>query len=677
MSLTNCSSCASAEEVIHGVVVSDPYRWLEDRNLPETQEWVQAQGHRCSAHFSEYNEIEAIQERVRQYLDVEVVDQPAKIGHQYFYRRRNRGQEQGCIYVRDEITGEERPLVDPSSEGPFISVGIYRISMDGALLAYERKDGGEDKKSIHLVNVETGILRSESLEPGYARGFTFTENHQGFYYCHEATGDTNEHIVQFYSLRNPMENQTVFRIARSCGSRLALIADSAVLGAIYLHKTDVGWRQDLWIADRNDPARWRQIFSNKELSFRPMVHGGRLFAISYDDASNGKFIELDQSGHEMATIIPNQKSMIRQLAISQERIHLTSGDPHFEVQSWCLTGERLPAMSLSDSGTVRLTPNLGDGSSLFLSYECFTEPPALYEFVIATQSLIMWQRSSTGQPAVPHTVRHGTYSSRDGTTVPITLVGNWSAATKTSVPVVMTSYGGFGISTSPQFSVLISILLECGALFALPHIRGGGEFGRSWHDAGRGRNKQSSFDDFLAAAEWLCQRGVTTPQQLAIFGGSHSGLLVGVAMTQRPDLFRAVLCIAPLLDMIRYEHFDQATKWTEEYGSVTNEDDFKVLYSFSPYHHVRRDVTYPAVLFVSGDKDDRCNAAHVRKMAARLMENPVQRNPILLDYSNERGHSPVLPFNIRVEALTRRIAFLCRELNLPFGDRSHYETPGA
>jgi prolyl oligopeptidase len=216
--------------------------------------------------------------------------------------------------------------------------------------------------------------------------------------------------------------------------------------------------------------------------------------------------------------------------------------------------------------------------------------------------------------------------------------------------------------------------MELGASFALPHIRGGGEFGKEWHNAGRRRNRQAAFDDFIAAAEWLCSRQIATPQHFGVFGGSNSGLLVGAAMTQRPDLFRAVLCIAPLLDMVRYERFDQAAKWVQEYGTVDDPEDFAALHAYSPYHHIAENIDYPSVLFVSGDKDDRCNPVHVRKMAARLQDRSVQRSSVIVDHSDHRGHSPVLPLSVRIEALTRRIAFLCRELNMSaeFGDR--YET---
>jgi prolyl oligopeptidase len=228
----------------------------------------------------------------------------------------------------------------------------------------------------------------------------------------------------------------------------------------------------------------------------------------------------------------------------------------------------------------------------------------------------------------------------------------------------MTGYGGFGVPLTPQYSVLVNIMLESGAVFAVPHIRGGGEFGNSWHEAARGAERRTAVEDFIRAAEWLCSEGITTPRRLAIFGGSNAGLLVGAAMTLGPGLFRAVLSIAPLLDMVRYERFDQAAKWRSEYGSVANAAEFRALLRYSPYHRVRRNVDYPSVLFVTGDSDDRCNPAHVRKMAARLQERAAQHYPVLVDYSAERGHSPVLPLSVRIEALARRIAFLCRELGI-------------
>jgi prolyl oligopeptidase len=228
----------------------------------------------------------------------------------------------------------------------------------------------------------------------------------------------------------------------------------------------------------------------------------------------------------------------------------------------------------------------------------------------------------------------------------------------------MTSYGGYGVPMTPQFSVFVAFLLERGCLFALPNIRGGSEFGVEWHNAAKRGNRQVAFDDFLAAAEWLIETGRTEPCRLAIFGGSNSGLLVGAAMTQRPDLFRAVVCMVPMLDMLRYHLFDNAHLWREEFGTADDPDDFAALLGYSPYHRVREGMSYPATMIVSGDADQNCNPLHARKMTARLQAANVSEYPIFLDYSRHRGHSPVLPLSDRIEALTDRMAFLCDQLQL-------------
>jgi prolyl oligopeptidase len=231
-------------------------------------------------------------------------------------------------------------------------------------------------------------------------------------------------------------------------------------------------------------------------------------------------------------------------------------------------------------------------------------------------------------------------------------------------PTIMTSYGGYGVSMTPQFSVFVAFLMERGCLFALPNIRGGSEFGAEWHDSAKRRKRQVAFDDFLSAAEWLIETGRTEPRRLAIFGGSNSGLLVGAAMTQRPDLFHAVVCMVPMLDMLRYHLFDNAHVWAEEFGTADDPQDFAALFRYSPYHNVRETTAYPATMIVSGDSDQNCNPSHARKMIARLQAANISESPIVLDYSRHRGHSPVLPLSERVEALTDRMAFLCDQLNL-------------
>jgi len=507
----------------------------------------------------------------------------------------------------------------------------------------------------------------DRLETGYARGFAFTSDKGGFYYCHEMSMASEDHTICLHRFEKPVVDQTVFRTARSRGSRLVLIADSIHLGAIRIHQQNSEFVSDFFIAHRDEPSVWKQVFVNRSLPYSPMLKYGRIFAISYEDAPNGKLVELKDNGCEVRTIVPEQDATIQQLVIAEDQIfvsYLRQTVP--TIEHWSLSGKALRRVDIPTDGTIRLLPHPSETpGSIFYTHESFNQPLVTFEYLPDEERSQLWHHRFAPAAPASSSMRRVQYPSRDRTQIPMMLVSRRKSGSETeAAPVVMTGYGGFGIAMTPQFSVLVSIMMELGAVFALPQIRGGGEFGKVWHDAARGRNRQIAFDDFIAAAEWLCDERLTSPQQLAIFGGSNSGLLAGAAMTQRPDLLCAVLCIAPLLDMVRYEHFDQAAKWQQEYGTVESLEEFEALYAYSPYHHVDGTINYPATLFVAGDRDDRCNPAHARKMAARLQQRAAQTRPVLVDYSPERGHSPVLPLSVRTEALVRRIAFLCRELKI-------------
>jgi prolyl oligopeptidase len=659
------------EEVLHGVVVRDRYRWLEDRSLPETEHWIREQQRRCHEYFDKCLDLDALHLRVQAYLDVEVVDQPVKIAGLYFYRRRDKGQEQPCLYVRDIDTGNEQLLVDSSADGKFTSVGIHQISADGSLLAYEVKRGGGDSKEIHVLDVRSGSIYPDHLPLGYGRGFAFTADLDGFFYSHETPEAAAQHTIRLHRFGHSGEDAVVFRVPRMAGSRLLLTANAARLGAVWLSPQGSGMIVDFSITALTAPTQWIQLFSEKRLPYNPILWRDRIVVLTETASRSSKLIELDLTGQEIRTLIPERKVPIRQLAITRDRIYASYLDHGVStIHSWDDNGRDLGAILLPAGGTVQLLPHSSQASdSVFYTYESFGSPLSIFEYAPEWGDSRLWHQRGGSAIADRCHVRDAAFASKDGTRIPITLVSLDGTPSPRPSPVIMTGYGGYGVTMTPQFSVLVAIMMELGVTFALPQIRGGGEFGKAWHDAGRGRSRQQAFDDFIGAAEWLCREGVTTPRQLAIFGGSNSGLLVGVAMTQRPDLFAAVLCMAPLLDMVRYEYFDQAVKWRHEYGTADDPEDFRTLYAYSPYHHVKEGVDYPPTLLVSGDKDDRCNPAHVRKMAALLQEREPQKAPILVDYSEERGHSPVLPLSVRVPALARRIAFFCKELNiaLPVG----------
>ncbi|RXH53881.1 prolyl oligopeptidase family serine peptidase [Granulicella sibirica] len=659
-------SMPGVEEVLHGVTVSDPYRWLEDRRLPETEAWILKQQKLCTEYFERVPGLDALRERVRSYLDVDTIEQPLRIKDRYFYLRHEKGEEQKSICVRYGRTGEERRLIDPSKYDPFASVRIHRVSQDGKMLAYELRHGGEDRCSIHILDIETTTILPDQLESGYPRGFAFTPTNDGFYYCHD-TGEGRNHSIRLHRFGEATAEEVLLEVPRSPGSRLVLVADESRLGAIWIHQhANTEKLIDFTISSATHTLAWRTVFSGKPHPFHPLLCSGRIFVSTQNQYGNTRVIELAEDGRELRELIPARSLPLRQFAIAHTRIYAGYVDDGIEeVFAWDFRGQFLGRLNLPNDGTIQIyeTP-YQDADDFFYTYESFSRPPEIFEYSALTDSSTVWHPSTTLTERVSYHIGRVSYLSRDETEIPLTLVASDGVSLHGPAPVIMTSYGGFGISVTPHFSILATIMMEFGAIFALPHIRGGSEFGVQWHDSARARNRQKAFDDFLAAAEFLCDRDITTPGRLAIFGGSNSGLLVGAALTQRPDLFGAVLCIAPLLDMVRYESFNGAARWRREYGTVQDADDFHALYAYSPYHRVQEDVDYPPVMFVSGDKDDRCNPAHVRKMAARLQYRDAQRSAVIVDYGEERGHTPVLPLSVRIDALVRRMAFLAKQLNI-------------
>jgi prolyl oligopeptidase len=654
------------EEVVHGTTVRDPYRWLEDRNLPETQDWIRTQQRSLDSYFSSCAGFGTLEHRVRDYLDVEIVDQPACVRGRYFYRKRSMGREQGAICMREVSSDSERILVDPSQDGRFTAIGIHRISQDGAFLAYEIKRGGADRKELGFVDASNGAVLRNRIPLGYGRGLAFSRS--GYFYCQETDQAEDEHRICYESFRIAGQSKVVFRAPRIKGSRLLLTGNALRLGAIWLHPDGPDVLTDFWIADVVDETPdWVQVFRDRRAPYCPILCHDRIMVVVETEAASSQLIELSRRGEELGIVVPERETLIRQIVVTRDRIfasYLDRGIP--SVDAWLLSGERADSVDLPRGETIQILPvHAQDTEILFYTLESFDVPPAIYQHHATTNTSLLWHQPGPADRIRCSHAQEIIFPSQDGAQIPLTLVSaERDEALTCPRPVIMTSYGGFGVTMTPRFSVLAAIMMELGAVFAVPHIRGGGEFGKAWHNAGRQRNRQTAFNDFIGAARWLCERQVTTFDHLAIFGGSNSGLLVAAVMTQHPELFRAVLCIAPILDMLRYESFDHAADWRREYGTVEDAEDFRALYAYSPYHRVVEDVDYPATMFVTGDKDDRCNPAHVRKMAARLQNRSSQRSTVIVDYSEERGHSPVLPMSVRVEALARRIAFLSRELRI-------------
>ena len=659
-------------EVLHGVEITDPYRWLEDRDSPRTRQWVEEQARYTRLYFSNIRSRDAIRKRVEEMLSVETCELPRKVRNRYFFRKRAARQEQPSIYMREGADGADQLLVDPAARGtgPYTSVSIFHISMDGKFLVYEIKQGGERSGSFEILDV--GRLRRlpESLHRGFLRGFAFAPDNRSFYYVHEVVGAVRPYYRAAYQhvLGTPMrEDKEIFFAGEDAQLKLILNADNHRLCfAVTRHGENT---VDYYLQTFSSVGPPELIKLGINCSFGLALAEGRIFAMSNQDAPNWRILELFHDTKNKISwrqIVPESKERIESFLVSNGRLLVTYvKNSIIHLVIYDLEGKKLHHAPFPIGGTTVCHLSGSDDQEVFYSHESFTRPPAIFRYVTSTREHLRWAQKDVPFNAIDITSIRVWYSSKDGTQIPMYLVGKEDALKHCLKPTILTGYGGFGMSMTPRFGFLTSFMMERGCLFALANLRGGSEFGEQWHLAAQGRNRQKAFDDFLCAAEWLIENGHTIPEKLAIFGGSNSGLLVGAALTQRPELFRAVLCVGPLMDMLRYHLFDFARKYKLEYGSAEDPEDFLALYAYSPYHRVREGTKYPGVLMVSGDADMNCNPMHARKMIARLQAATASKYPILLDYTALRGHKPVLPLSERIGALTDRLAFLCDQLGVP------------
>ena len=430
--------------------------------------------------------------------------------------------------------------------------------------------------------------------------------------------------------------------------------------SIYLHSLEPG-------------AAPRLLLRDIAGCFSPFFAQGQLFAYTDFAAPNFRIVSIALECPDPThwrDIVPQSDRRIQQFTVAGDRIFVTRVD-RFSTQIDAFgikDGERKDA-PFSSHGTIDLLNPTYRTDILFHSYTAVAQPPAVYCYSAREEKSYLWQEANVPFDPSVVAVEETSYTSKDGTSIPLFLAARRDLLNSGPLPTFLTGYGGFGNCVTPRFTAFATFLIEQGFLFAVPALRGGSELGEEWHFAGKRDKRQNSFDDFIVAAEWLLSQGRSAPGYIAIGGGSNAGLLIGAAVTQRPDLFRVAICLGPLLDMTRYHLFDFAAGWAEEYGSPDDERDFQCLLGYSPYHRVQDGVHYPAVLLISGDADTRCNPMHARKMAARLQVANRSEHPILLDYKPDWGHTPVQPLSAKIDALTDRLAFICQELGIHVGQR--------
>ena len=687
-------------ETLHGVTLTDPYRWLEDQDSAETRAWIEAQDAYTRAVLAQSPGRAEITRRLSELARIDSLGMPTVRHNTYFFSQRRADQELPVIYRRVGIDGANEVLIDPHtlSDDKTTTTVVQDISHDGELLVYGIRRGGEDELEIRFLDVATKTDLPDSLPRARYMSVSLSHDKQTVYYALETDHGPRayRHAVQTEQAVNTNEDVEIFGQGYDKGKFLtAGVSEDGKYLLFTVYYGSAATKTDLYIqqldnysdADSTPVAPIVPLITEIEARFSGDIGGDTLYLQTNWNAPNERVLavtlgELDLSRADTPPLAPEQ---LREIIPTRNDAVL---------EGFSLAGGHLIANYLEDvSARIQIfdakgafvrdipLPTLGSASGLygqwdsplaFYSFTSFAYPNVILGYDIQAGTTTEWARLNVPLDPARFEVKQVFYASKDGTRVPMFLMYRKDIGLDGARPTLLYGYGGFTASMTPYFSSFAAVWAEQGGVYAVANLRGGGEYGEAWHKAGMLANKQNTFDDFTSAAEYLQANGYTNPDKLAIMGGSNGGLLVGAALTQRPDLFRAVICAVPLLDMVRYHQFLVARYWIPEYGSSEDAEQFKTLYAYSPYHHVTPGTKYPAVMFVTGDADTRVAPLHARKMAALLQSATANQTsggglperPILLHYDTKSGHAGTKPVGKTIEDTADQLCFLTAQLGM-------------
>ena len=650
-------------DTLHGVEVPDPYRWLEDQEASETRAWIDEQNVYTDTVLNALPGREELRALAASVLERDALGLPNERGGRYFYSKRRADQNLAVLYVRDGLDGEEQVLLDPHPMSPdhTTSVELRDISDDGTRVAYAVREGGVDEVSIRVRDVDTGEDMADVLPPARYGQVTLAAAAGGLYY--ERYGDVTPRVM-FHAFGTPMADdvqlfgegyeryQIPVTVISDDGRWMVVHVIEGSSGPTAIHVKDL----------QRDTPFVTAIADGVSESWADFA-GGELFIVTNLDAPNKRVVLADPADpgfEKWREVVPEREDVVVEaaaalggkLAVS----YLQDVQPRVAIHD--LDGTHVRDIAFDTLGSVGGGAGRWTSDEAFFTFQTFHVPSTIYRYDIATGEQSVWAEPELPVDAAAYEVNQGWFTSKDGTEVPMFVVHRPDVALDGSNPTLLTGYGGFNNSMTPAFSALATTWLESGGVFALANMRGGGEFGEVWHRAGMLESKQNVFDDFIAAAEHLIAEGYTSSEHLAIRGGSNGGLLVGAVSNQRPDLFGAVVCTYPLLDMVRYHQFLVASFWVPEYGSSDDPEQFAYIHAYSPYHNVIDGGDYPATLYLSGDGDTRVAPLHARKMAALMQAKNGSGNPILLRYHTQAGHSGGQPVSQQIDEMVDTVSFL-------------------
>lgn len=659
----------------HGETIPDPYRWLEDPQSADTQAWIQAQNALTFEFLESIPERSQIQSRLTQLWNYEKLSVPFKKGDRYFFSKNNGLQNQSVLYSRKSLTSEPEMILDPNllSEDGTVALSGLALSDNAQYLAYGLSESGSDWQTWHIRDLSTGEDLSEQLQWIKFSGAAWTPDHQGFFYGRYDEPDENNKLegVNYYQklfyhrLGTPQSADLLIYERpdqKEWGFQSVVSEDGDYLLIHVWLGTDA--RNLLFYKDLKSPeAPVTELISTFEASYSFIGNQKSLFWVKTDlNAPRGRVIAIDLNHPDQEhwqTIIPESTDTLEGIGILNHQFVATYlKDARSQVKCFALDGQELEEISLPGIGSVSGFYGKTTDTETFYSFTSFTTPTSIYRFDLESgESTLYWQPQVDFNPTEYET-QQVFFTSKDGTQIPLFLSHKRGLIKDGKNPVYLYGYGGFNVSLTPSFSPVQLAWMEMGGIFALPTLRGGGEYGEAWHQAGMKHHKQTVFDDFIAAAEYLITAGYTCTDKLAIAGGSNGGLLVGACMTQRPDLFSAALPAVGVMDMLRFHQFTIGWAWCAEYGSSENAEDFPVLYAYSPLHNLQTDTSYPPTLITTADHDDRVVPAHSFKFAAALQAAHSGTAPTLIRIETKAGHGAGKPTQKQIEEASDRLAFV-------------------
>ena len=673
---------APVEDTVQGHKIVDPYRYLENSSDPDTRLYVEQQLAYTRSLLDPLPGRGKINARLSQLLPIGTVGAPQTGGKYYFHTRRDAGQNQPILYVREGLNGDDRVLLDVnklSTDGT-VALDWWFASDDGKYIAYGTSPSGSEESTLRLIDTATGNNLPDVIDRTRFASLAWLKDNSGFYYTrHPKKGDVPAgeevyHVKAFFhqlgtdpakdpliyeDKRNP---QNIPSVSLSEDDRWLLISDFQGWTKVELYLQD--------LRSKNPPV---EITTGKDFLYGADFFEGKLYITTNEDAPHYRVFVADATNPKRENwkeLIPESEAVLQNASIIGGKIFAQyEHNVASELKLFSLDGKKLADIPQPAIGNVFSASGRYDRGELFFAFQSFTVPPSIYRYDIAAGTSKLWAKVDA--PSIDpsaYDVRQEWYSSKDGTRIPMFIVSKKGLVKNGANPTLLTGYGGFNISLNATFNRGAYIWMEHGGVYAVANLRGGSEFGEDWHRAGMLDKKQNVFDDFIAAAEYLIAQKYTDKDHLAINGGSNGGLLMGAMITQRPDLFRAVVCQVPLLDMLRYQNFQIAKLWIPEYGSADDPKQFDTLYAYSPYHHVKAGEQYPAILFMTADTDTRVDPMHAKKMNALMQaeakNGASQDRPILLRIDSKAGHGQGKPVAKQIEESTDMYSFLFWQLGV-------------